>query len=44
MRLRKFKVTIEMKRAFDGQGQRQISQTIEIAPRNLVLTGLVPNR
>ena len=36
--------TTEMKKVYDGQGQHKISQTVEIAPRNLVLTGLVPNR
>lgn len=28
----------------DRQGQRKISQTIEIAPRNMVLPGWIPNR
>ncbi len=28
----------------DKQGQRAISQTLEVAPRNLVLPGFVPNR
>jgi type II secretory pathway pseudopilin PulG len=36
--------TTEMQKVYDGQGQRKISQTVEIAPRNMVLTGLVPNR
>jgi len=34
----------QMARVADGQGQRAISQTIEVTPRNLVLPGFVLNR
>lgn len=34
----------QMSRNTDGQGQRSISQTIQITPRNLVLPGFVRNR
>jgi prepilin-type N-terminal cleavage/methylation domain-containing protein len=34
----------QMTRVADGQGQRTLSQTIEVTPRNLVLPGFVLNR
>jgi hypothetical protein len=34
----------QMARVADGQGQRTVSQTIEVTPRNLVLPGFVLNR
>jgi type II secretory pathway pseudopilin PulG len=36
--------TTQMTRVADNQGQRSISQTIEVTPRNLVLPGFVINR
>jgi hypothetical protein len=34
----------QMTGAGDGQGQRYISQTLDVAPRNLNLPGFAPNR
>jgi type II secretory pathway pseudopilin PulG len=34
----------QMAGAGDGQGQRYVSQTLEVTPRNLVLPGFAPNR
>ena len=46
--IRSVRITItaqtQMAGAADGQGQRVISQTIEVTPRNLVLPGFVINR